>query len=67
MKRAERRAHMERVKNRMAKILRRWGMATPKAVGKRAQTPQMCSCMGCGNKRPHEGPSIQEKKHRSDD
>ncbi len=26
------------------------------------EQPQVCSCIGCGNKRQHEGPTMQERR-----
>ena len=34
----------------------------PVAVGRRARTPQLCSCLGCGNARRHLGPTRQERR-----
>ena len=64
-----RRALAERKKRRVVrKNYHSFGaLWTPALVGKTATTPQRCSCeMGCGNRRRHEGPTVQEKRRGED-
>lgn len=66
--RGERRAQKATRKRWARRLLERWGFRRPitgRDVGIRARTPQLCSCMGCGNARPHEGPTLQERRHEA--
>jgi hypothetical protein len=67
-KRAERRHH-DATKKRKAKdyltrvvYLRPGEQPTQRMIGMRASTPQQCSCMGCGHRRYHNGPTIAERR-----
>lgn len=37
-----------------------------KAAHTRAKTRKTCSCLGCGNRRQYDGPSIAELRHQQD-
>ena len=39
----------------------------PRAMARFKEQPQVCSCMGCGNQRRYEGPTLQERKAREDE
>ena len=58
-KRAIRRHHYERIKQRRRRYISRNG----RALGQLASTPAGCSCWMCCNRRSEEGPTIQERKH----
>jgi hypothetical protein len=60
MKRAQRRHHVARLKRVCAGWLARDVRESPRHLGKRVTTPVPCSCWMCGNKRRHEGLTIQE-------
>jgi hypothetical protein len=60
MKRAQRRHHVARLKRVCAGWLARDVRESPRHLGKRVTTPAPCSCWMCGNKRRHEGLTIQE-------
>ena len=34
----------------------------PRAQARFREQPQVCSCMGCGNRRAWEGPTMQERR-----
>lgn len=35
-----------------------------RAMARFKEQPQICSCIGCGNRRKYEGPAIQERRFR---
>jgi hypothetical protein len=51
--RAERRHHIERLKEARKSYGWRKEPLTPRQLGAMVQHPQMCSCSGCGNPRRH--------------
>lgn len=65
--RAYRRHQSRRCKARVLTILRLWGWGspgepTPRWVGIALSTHcKPCSCWCCGNRRPHEGPTLAER------
>lgn len=71
-----RRNDESRMKSKVKKIFKHvWGMRDlaedEKEVGKKATTPQGCSCRGCGNPRKYEkgdeALTMQERKSKSSD
>lgn len=64
--RAFRRHQRSRLRQRRSEY---WGGAasfSARNLGQIAETPHPCSCeMGCGNRRKHEGPTLQERKQHA--
>ncbi len=69
-KRAERRHHTSLKKVAARHYLTRithWsctmnGEPSARRIGMRARTQQACSCWGCGHRREHCGPTLQERR-----
>ncbi len=65
MTRADRRARLERTKERVKRLCR--DATDPRIVGKRARTRRPCSCPWCfGHMRADYGPTPQERRHRQE-
>jgi hypothetical protein len=69
-KRAVRRGHIARLKEKRIRE-KYWGRClhngtewTSKSLGVCINTPQVCSCLSCGNQRKWNGESISEKRNR---
>lgn len=63
MTRAERRARMERAKQRVKRLDVCWNPNDPALVGRLAQTRRPCSCIYChGHARSWYGPTVQEQR-----
>jgi len=68
MNRAERIHHKERIKaKRKSYIVAQGKEELPESQRQKhyamiAKTPQMCSCLGCGNERQYEGETLQERR-----
>lgn len=63
MTRAERRARMERAKQRVKRLSICWDGTNPRVVGRLAQTRRPCSCEWChGHMRAVYGPTMQERR-----
>ena len=53
-----RRHHIERLKRKRSHY--HGGITDPKDIGIVCATPQLCSCLCCGNRRRYEGETKQE-------
>lgn len=53
MKRALRRHHMERMKQKATRLYGGYAAGRPKSIGRLANTRVPCSCYMCGNPRKH--------------
>lgn len=64
MSRAEKIHHRERLKGNRR---RHWGrdlVNEPEILARTVNTPKPCSCFACGNRRKHEGETMQERRHQ---
>jgi len=67
MGRAENRHHQNRIKEKVKKYYSGWAGKDKKKTGLVASTKKLCSCLSCGNKRKHEGETLQERRIRLDE
>jgi hypothetical protein len=61
-KRAERRHHIERLKDKRKSFYDGWGRSSSKVIGKLVHTACLCSCEMCRNPRKREGLTFQERR-----